>query len=492
MAEDREEYLLETEKKLLELTVKELHRVCEYCAIAGKDNELIQGKSRRALVKHVIKFCERDELLAREDEGMSVLFDLNDTLDAMLESRLETGAAGSMPLVSSPAVGEGEEKAIQAANPTSTAAQAADISSREQRDGTSLPSPLHGPAARGNGTQRRCRELLSSCCVSSAHSNCRKDFRINGHVGESNSKDGLSFSSLEHQIENGLRKGYPDVEIVEAVIRSVSAGLKLRSYLEGKTDLTLATLRKILGAHYAEKDATVLYQQLTEAVQGPYETSLDFLVRVLDLRQKVLFASERAQSGPKYNKELVHSQCFQSIMTGLSNDNVRAEMRMYLQNENSSDELLLQKMQIAQHNENERAQKIKATNKVIHKARLTVVEASEEDTNHLTTSPSAKPTKPFKENPLFTKLEESNTAIRELTGQVALLVQSAKHERKTTNDHPTKQSANVFKRPKRRCVACQQDGIDCKHCFKCGSDTHWAKGCRVGEKQKPQGNGQRL
>lgn len=179
-------------------------------------------------------------------------------------------------------------------------------------------------------------------------------------------------------------------------------------------------------------------------------------------------------------------------MTGFSNDNVRAEMRMYLQNENSSDELLFQKMQIAQHNKNEQAQKIKATNKVIHKARLKVVEASEEETNHLTTSSSAKPTKPTKETPLFIKLEESDTAIRELTGQVALLVQSAKHERKTTDNHTTKQAANVFRRPKRRCVACQQDGIDCSHCFKCGRDTLWAKGCRVGEKQKPRGKGQRL
>lgn len=59
----------------------------------------------------------------------------------------------------------------------------------------------------------------------------------------------------------------------------------MRSYLEGKTDLTLATLREILRAHYAEKGATVLYQQLTKAVQAPGETSLDFLVRVLDLRQ---------------------------------------------------------------------------------------------------------------------------------------------------------------------------------------------------------------
>lgn len=282
------------------------------------------------------------------------------------------------------------------------------------------------------------------------------------------------------------------MEIVEAVIRSVSPGLKLRSYLEGKTNLTLATLRQILRAHYAEKDATVLYQQLTKAVQGSGETSLDFLVRVLDLRQKVLFASERAQSGLKYNKELVQSQCFQSIMTGLSNDNIRAEMRMYLQDENSSDELLLQKMQIAQYNEIERAHKIKATNKLTHRASVKLVGTSEDETTPLTFAPSAKPNKLTKENPLFTKIEESNTAIRELTGQVALLVQSAQHERKTTGDNQTKQAANVFKRPKRRCAACQQNETDCNHCFKCGSDTHWAKGCRAEGKPKLQGNWQRL
>ena len=71
------------------------------------------------------------------------------------------------------------------------------------------------------------------------------------------------------------------------MICAVNPNLKLRSYLEGKTDLTLATLRQILRAHYAEKDATVLYQQLTKGVLGPGETALDFLVLVLDLCQKV-------------------------------------------------------------------------------------------------------------------------------------------------------------------------------------------------------------
>lgn len=81
---------------------------------------------------------------------------------------------------------------------------------------------------------------------------------------------------------------------------------------------------------------------------------------------------------------------------------------MYLQDENSSDELLLQKMQIAQYNEGERAQKIKATNKLTHRASVKLVETSEDGSTPLTTPPSAKPNKLTKENPLFTKIEESN------------------------------------------------------------------------------------
>ena len=251
-----------------------------------------------------------------------------------------------------------EEQVDQPVQPTREAQQGGHtqpLSSQVQRAGMVAPE---------NETQRRGRDSISNnrCCAAVSNG-FRKDFRINGEVGESTSRDTLSFSSLEHQIDSGLRKSYPEIEIMEAVIHAVRPRLKLRSYLEGKTDLTLSTLRQILRAHYAEKDTTVLYQQLTIAVQGLSETSLDFLIRVLDLRQKVLFASERAQSGLRYNKELVQSQCFQSIMTGLSNDNIRAEMRMYLQVENSTDELLLQKMQNAQYNENERAQKMKTTTK---------------------------------------------------------------------------------------------------------------------------------
>ncbi|XP_041815263.1 trace amine-associated receptor 1-like [Chelmon rostratus] len=99
------------------------------------------------------------QLLDREDEGMSVHLDLNDTLDGLLERRLETDDAGSEPLVSSPAVGEGAEEAAQATDPASEAIQAADIMTGEQRDSK-------GRAARDNGTPRRGRDSTSSRCAS--------------------------------------------------------------------------------------------------------------------------------------------------------------------------------------------------------------------------------------------------------------------------------------------------------------------------------------
>lgn len=124
---------------------------------------------------------------------MSILLDLYNALEATLESRLEIDAAGSTPLVSPPAVGKREEEAIQTVSPTLGGAQATDILSREQRNGASHPSVLRGPAARDNRTSCRCRESLSSCCATSAHSGFWKDFRISGDVGESNSKEPVFF-----------------------------------------------------------------------------------------------------------------------------------------------------------------------------------------------------------------------------------------------------------------------------------------------------------
>ena len=172
-------------------------------------------------------------------------------------------------------------------------------------------------------------------------------FKISGQIGEPGQKDRLTFSSLARQIEHGQSKGVPELEIVDAVIRSIIPGMGLRSYLEGKANLTLPTLRRILRSHYQEKSATELYKQLTSEVQGIKEMPQNFLIRTFDLRQKILFASQEAESGLKYDPGLVQSMFLHTALTGLQNDNIKRDLQPYLEQTDISDELLLERMNTA-------------------------------------------------------------------------------------------------------------------------------------------------
>lgn len=67
----------------------------------------------------------------------------------------------------------------------------------------------------------------------------------------------------------------------------------------------------------------------------------------MDLRQKVLLASEQAKDGLKYNPELIQTQFLQSLLTGLQDDAVRADIKPCLQDPAVSDEVLLEKMSVA-------------------------------------------------------------------------------------------------------------------------------------------------
>ena len=85
----------------------------------------------------------------------------------------------------------------------------------------------------------------------------RREVKIHGVVAGDNFKDGLSFVSLARQIESGIKAGYKETEIVEAVIRAVSPSLKLRSYLEMIQDLSLSRLKQIMKAHLQKSYAKV-------------------------------------------------------------------------------------------------------------------------------------------------------------------------------------------------------------------------------------------
>ena len=178
----------------------------------------------------------------------------------------------------------------------------------------------------------------------------KRDFKISGQIGDVSQMDRLSFSSLVHQIENGLKNinDYTEDEIKEAVLKAINPALSLRSYLEGKADLTLAKLRRIMCYHYQERTATELYHQLSSTVQQPKGKPQEFLIRLLDLKQKVLFASQETDSELKYDPTLVHGMFVHNFSLGLQNEYIKIEMKRYLEKKTMSDEELFEKLNVCQ------------------------------------------------------------------------------------------------------------------------------------------------
>ena len=124
----------------------------------------------------------------------------------------------------------------------------------------------------------------------------------------------------------------------EAVIKAINPALSLRSYLEGKADLTVAKLRRIMRFHYQERTATELYHQLSSTVQQPKEKPQEFLIHLPDLKQKFLFASQETDSELKYDPTLVHGMFVHSFSLDLQNVNIKIEMKTYLETKTMSDE----------------------------------------------------------------------------------------------------------------------------------------------------------
>ncbi|KAL9964944.1 hypothetical protein ACROYT_G028661 [Oculina patagonica] len=151
-------------------------------------------------------------------------------------------------------------------------------------------------------------------------------------------------TATEVKIESGVKAGYKESEIVEAVIRAVSPSLKLRSYLEMIQDLSLSRLRQIMRAHFKQKSATELYQELSVLRQETNESPQDFLVRALNLKQQIIFVSNATDASIKYEPSLVQALFLHVLETGLQDEAVRAKLRPLLEVASVTDEQLMEKI----------------------------------------------------------------------------------------------------------------------------------------------------
>lgn len=512
-----EDFKLEVVGTLYTLTREILIEVCTVLDIEGLIQIDVTDKTRSFLISLIVKHLERNEVKDLEDGGMAELLMLKDKISELCE-----------PIQSNPLKEAG----------SGVVHEQADLPSEQERllkelEAVKLALKLSLQDVNPNVAQ----ELINSSGNSTKQTQGQpsisqtrflhqwgREFKISGQIGEPGQKDKLSFSSLAHQIEQGISKSFPESEIVDAVVRAIAPGLQLRSYLEGKSDLTLPTLRRILRFHYQEKGATELYKQLTSEVQSSKESPQNFVIRALDLRQKILFASQEAESALKYDPVLVQSMFLHTVLTGLQNDSIRSDLLPYLQQQTCSDELLLEKVNIACANETERQNKRRQIFQQ-RPAGVHVSQSSDEpgerkkkDLNKDT----GNKTQPDVLNELR-EMRSDMAVLKSLTAEVAQIKESIRQPLAVPAQHPhppvvqecaltpqfqQQQWQNFWPPPgpgvrgdvaqyqqrfarqhyhctprraqQRRCFVCHQNNVEyCTHCYRCGSEEHFLAGCRV-------------
>ncbi|KAI3375499.1 hypothetical protein L3Q82_003827 [Scortum barcoo] len=129
--------------------------------------------------------------------------------------------------------------------------------------------------------------------------------------------------------------------------------------LEIKSELTLPQLKTILKGHYKEDDTSDLYQKLINISQEPKESAQDFLFRAIELKDRLLFASKGRESEEHYSADLVKRKFLRSVATGLLSDNIKYQIKLYLDDMDVTDETLIERVNEAANLETERLNKLK-------------------------------------------------------------------------------------------------------------------------------------
>lgn len=297
----------------------------------------------------------------------------------------------------------------------------------------------------------------------------RREFKINGSVG--GEKDSLSYISLSFQMGQGRKAGYTHAEIQAAVIRAIKPGSSLRNYLESREDIEDAAFIQVLRSHYKEKNSASVFHEMSNAAQLQSESELDFCLRVMSLRQKVMSLS--TEEGYPFDETLVRKRFFQAIDTGLKYNNMRVQLHGIFKAALVSDEELLHEISVASCVELEHINKVKLKTSV-SKVESTV-KNSEKNENEKTK----------KDNILLSEINQLNAKVNELSS----VHDEIRDIKKQLANFPFSDGTNVNKKKSNfdgrqnhrrifRCQICEKKNNNfCNHCFQCGAFGHRRNQC---------------
>ena len=294
-------------------------------------------------------------------------------------------------------------------------------------------------------------------------------------VSPQGQKDQLSFMSLNRQVEDGLRRGYSEREVIDAIIKCISPSLPLRDYIEVMREIGIESILKILRAHFQEKNASELYSALSNLAKSPTEEPQNFLMRALNLREKIIFASKQSGARLRYGAGQCQSMFLHAIETGLISNTLRSRMRVLLQKPGVTDAELIYELNIAVTEESERSAKLgfgKAKSKVSEVQVTTPVKGKRE----------------VKDSEDLLVTEKLLAEIQSLKSDVTALKENLNKQRPPDTLQGNSQRYRGLRKSRRGCENCRKAsrGNECTHCWRCGASGHFANQCAGNQGNYPR------
>jgi hypothetical protein len=294
----------------------------------------------------------------------------------------------------------------------------------------------------------------------------RNILKLAGTIGAPKDAKNISYSNLMSQITDAQADGRKDQEIVRAIKRATAANSDIRSYLDTADSLDLTQVLEILQNFYREKSAGDLFSELSQICQGPSEKSTDFLLRAMQLRQRLTKTAKVEKK--RYEADFVQETFLSAVKTGLTEESISAKLTPLLNKVKTPDGVLLREINTAEQEHEERSKRHQ-------KKKVTVAQASAEpqDLSSLL--------KPLVES--MASLQQQVKQMQEQKTQPVQIGSAPDHWRNhtATNRQPGATTRGGYRDQEMRdyrCTKCKANNVPrCNHCFKCLSPDHRNADC---------------
>ena len=122
----------------------------------------------------------------------------------------------------------------------------------------------------------------------------------------------------------------------------------------------------------------------------------------MDLWLKIILASQESESEMNYDISLVQNMFLYALMTGFSDDNIKSDMKTFLNDKTESNETLFEQLNTAINSVNERKKKLQSASRT---ARINGITSNDVSQNNNKTEKSKK------ENPTVNEIREMKLEI---------------------------------------------------------------------------------